>query len=175
MPNEEPNAGVLQDNHRGAVLSNCETYRYRLWREWDTEKPTLAWIMLNPSTADETEDDPTLRRCIGYAENWGYGGVEVGNVFALRATEPSELLRDAEPIGSKNDAHLRQIACEADRVIVAWGQSYNRGTGKARKTYTAGLLLDEVSDLWALGTTKEGCPVHPLYQPVDAGPQRWFP
>lgn len=166
----DSSAEVLQDNRRGAILSDDRTYRYRLWREWDTEKPALAWIMLNPSTADETKDDPTLRRCIGFAKDWGFGKVILGNLFAYRTSDPSELWSKGDIVGSENDHHLRSICDDAEKVMAAWGAyGYKRGNRAAR---VAGML--DV-DLYALDTTKEGQPVHPLYQPADAEPVRWSP
>lgn len=155
-------AGVLCDDRRGAVLSEHREYRYRLWRTYDVEKPTLAWLMLNPSTADETTNDPTIRRCLGYMEDWGFGTIVVGNLFALRATDPSELRQHPNPVGPENDDHLRDICDEADKVIAAWGANgdyQDRGSEVAE-------MLDV--DLYALGTTQDGQPVHPLYQPSDA-------
>ncbi|RLM32639.1 DUF1643 domain-containing protein [Haloarcula sp. Atlit-120R] len=153
------------DNRSNAVLSDDREYRYRLTRTWDTDKPTVAFIMLNPSTADENADDPTIRRCRGYAEDWGYGTLVVGNLFAYRTSDPEDLRGVDDPIGPDNDAHLEAICQEADKVIVAWG--------------TDGDLLDrerEVvehldADLYALNTTKHGHPNHPLYQPADAEPE----
>jgi len=155
----------LQDDRSSAVLSDDREYRYRLTRRWDAEKPTLAWIMLNPSTADETDDDPTIRRCLGYAEDWGYGSIVVGNLFALRATDPSELRDHPNPVGPDNDDHLRSICRGADRVIAAWGTDgdlHDRG----REVVA---MLDV--DLEALNTTQAGHPTHPLYQPADAEPE----
>lgn len=158
-------ADILRDDRQGAVLSADREYRYRLWRTWNEEKPTLAFIMLNPSTADESEDDPTIRRCLGYAEDWGYGTLIVGNLFALRATDPSELRDHPDPVGPENDRHLREICDEADKVIVAWGTD---GSLNDRESEVVDLL--DV-DLYALNETKHGHPNHPLYQPKDAEPE----
>lgn len=161
---------VLADNRKGAEFSEGRAYRYKLWRLLDISKPWLAFIMLNPSTADETEDDPTIRRCIGYAKDWGYGMLLVGNLFALRATDPSELREHPNPVGSKNDGYLRSICGEAEKTIVAWGAN---GDFMGREKEVAEVLSDY--DLYALDTTKDGHPVHPLYQPADAEPERWSP
>jgi hypothetical protein len=159
------------DDTSSAVISDDGRYRYRLTRTWNTEKPMLAWVMLNPSTADETEDDPTIRRCIGYAKDWGYGAIVVGNLFALRATDPSELDDDPTPIGQENDRYLREVASDAEKVIVAWGASYSgNGLGAVRRTYVTTLLEEEAGEVYALGTTKDDHPVHPLYQPADVNP-----
>jgi len=158
---------ILEDNRHGAVFDNDREYRYKLTRTWDAEKPTLAWIMLNPSTADETEDDPTIRRCIGYAKDWGYGSIEVANLFALRATNPDELREHPNPVGGANGVHLRKVCKGADMVVAAWGAN----GGLQNRAEEVAQMLDE--DLYALDTTKAGHPVHPLYQPSDAEPVKW--
>lgn len=154
----------LIDDRRDAVLSDDREYRYRLTRTWDVSKPAIAFVMLNPSTADETSDDRTIRRCIGYATEWGYGTLLVGNLFALRATDPDALRAHPEPIGPLNDVHLHEICADAEQVVAAWGAN--------------GELLDrgrEVAaelefDLYALDTTQAGHPKHPLYLPASAKP-----
>lgn len=154
----------LQDDHQGAVFSDDREYRYRLWRTWDTSKPTAAFLMLNPSTADETSLDPTCRRCKGYAQDWGFGTLLVGNIFALRSTDPDGLYDHPDPVGPENDDHLRQSAREADIVVAAWGHHggyQDRGPEVVR-------MLD--CGLTALDTTQAGHPAHPLYQPGDADP-----
>ncbi|MDS0280056.1 DUF1643 domain-containing protein [Halomicroarcula sp. S1AR25-4] len=156
---------LLSDDRADAVLSEDRQYRYRLSRTWDTEKPTIAFVMLNPSTADETEDDPTIRRCLGFAEDWGYGSLLVGNLFAYRTSDPADLRDVDDPVGPENDQHLRDICDEADKVIVAWGTDgdlHDREREFVEK-------LDV--DLYALDTTKDGHPNHPLYQPADAEPE----
>lgn len=160
-------ATPLQDDRSDAVLSEDGIYRYRLSRTWDVEKPTLAWVMLNPSTADASEDDPTIRRCIGYAEDWGFGGIVVGNLFALRATGPSELADHPEPVGPENGRNLREICEAAETVVAAWGANGDLD-GRAMEVART---LD--ADLHCLDVTKAGHPVHPLYQPADAEPEPW--
>jgi len=163
--NSPADSTPLRDDRGSAVLSDDGQYRYRLSRTWDVEQPTLGWIMLNPSTADATEDDPTIRRCLGYARDWGYGSIIVGNLFALRATDPDDLHEHPAPVGSANDEHLQAICEEADRVIAAWG---TKGAIDGRASEVVSLLDEE---LYALDTTKDGHPNHPLYQPQDADPQ----
>jgi hypothetical protein len=108
----------------GAVLSDCGTYLYNLWRSWDEEKNWLIWIMLHPSGADGTEDDATIRRCEAYAKVWGCGGISVYNLFAFRATNPQELRTASDPVGPLNDHYLREIP--NDRFVAcAWGAAAN--------------------------------------------------
>jgi hypothetical protein len=121
--------------------------------------------MLNPSTADASNDDPTVRRCIGYAVEWSYGALVVGNLFALRSTDPERLYEHHDPVGPENDDHLRAMTESAETVIAAWGAHGNiRGRGREVATMLS-------PDLSALDTTKEGHPNHPLYQPPDAKPE----
>lgn len=159
--------GLLEDNRSDAVISDCGEYRYRLSRTWHTEKPTVAFLMLNPSTADATEDDPTIRRCRGFAKDWGYGSLVVANLFALRTSDPSNLRGHSDPVGPKNDKHLQNVCEQAEKVVAAWGAN---GSFNSRAIEVAETLE---SDLYALDTTKDGHPVHPLYQPADAEPVEW--
>ena len=122
--------------------------------------------MLNPSTADERTDDPTIRRCIGFARDWGYGGVEIVNIFALRATDPRELRRARDPIGRMNDAHVAGAAKRSAAVVIAWGA---HGALLARGAAALGLLSPRAR-LLALGWTQAGEPRHPLYLRRDVRP-----
>ena len=106
---------------KNAIFSPCRRYRYALWRTWDQNKPSVLFIGLNPSTADETNDDPTLTRCINYAKYWGYGSVCIANIFAYRATKPKELFARKRIIGKENNHWLFKLAIDADLVIAAWG------------------------------------------------------
>lgn len=102
-----------------AVLSTCRKYRFALWRIWDESKPYAMIIGLNPSTADEKEDDPTIARCIGFARSWGYGGLCMANLFAFRATEPADIFAASDPIGPGNDEWLIKLADGAGVVVAA--------------------------------------------------------
>ena len=115
--------------------------------------------MLNPSTADSEQDDPTIRRCILFARDWGYGAILVGNLFALRATDPNDLQRHPEPWGIGNTLHLRQMAIESDLVVAAWGA--NRMVSELHADSVMGNLDDR--PIKCLGRTKNGAPRHPLY------------
>ncbi|RKS78167.1 hypothetical protein BDK61_3820 [Haloarcula quadrata] len=158
---------VSKDNRRGAEFDKSREYRHRLWHVWDVRKPTVAFIMLNPSTANENENDPTLRRCIGFAKDWGYGSIEVVNLFDLCATNPDDLRDHPNPVSDQNDEYLQKVSETAELVVAAWGANgtlYNRGLEVAKK-------LDV--DLYALDTTKDGHPSHPLYQPTDTELESW--
>jgi hypothetical protein len=141
-----------------AIISACGTYRYRLERTWSTS-PKVAFIMLNPSTADAEKDDPTIRRCVSFAKSWGYGGLIVGNLFALRSTDPKALISAPDPIGPDNDAHLRAIALCAERVVCAWGA---HGSHHNRDKHVTRLFKLQ-HELASLGVTGKGQPKHPLY------------
>ena len=147
----------------GAAFSRDRRYRYRLWRRWDRSRPSIAFCMLNPSTADARRDDPTIRRCIGFARSWGYGGIEVVNIFALRATDPRDLRSARDPVGPRNDAFMLRAAAESP-VVIAWGVH-----GALRDRERAALeLFGARSRLLALGRTRSGAPRHPLYLRRDA-------
>lgn len=151
---------------QGALFSRDGRYRYRLWRSWDPSRPRIAFCMLNPSTADEHVDDPTIRRCIGFARDWGYGGVEIVNLFAFRATDPRELRATRDPIGRRNDSYLVAAAERSSAVVVAWGvHGALRSRGAATLT-----LLSPRARLLALGWTHGGEPRHPLYLRRDVLP-----
>jgi hypothetical protein len=104
----------------GAELSPCRRYRYRLWRRW-SDGPVVNFVMLNPSTADAEQDDPTVRRCVGFAKSWGAGGLVVTNLYALRSTDPKALWTADDPVGPENAFHLGSGALGADTVVCAWG------------------------------------------------------
>ena len=152
-----------------ALLSSCGLYRYHLTRQWQ-DGPLMSFVMLNPSTADADVDDPTIRRCVGFARREGAAGIAVGNVYAFRATRPDNLWKARDPFGPDNDDVLRQMAAEAVRdglpVVCAWGAHGNRSN-----RHTA-MLLAAGATLVCLGKTKEGHPRHPLYvrgdQPLEA-------
>lgn len=149
---------------QGAILSACGRYRYTLTREWNKRLPTLTYIMLNPSTADATLDDPTIRRCIGFARGRGFGGIQALNLFAFRATDPRQMKAALDPVGPDNDAHiiaaLTGAAATSSPVIAAWGVhgAYNGRDDEVHK-----LSRDCGVNLMCLGSTKGNHPRHPLY------------
>lgn len=157
---------VLRDERdAGAVMSDCGDYRYRLHRTWNPDGPTVAFLMLNPSTADAEQLDPTCRRCKSYAEDWGFGELVVGNIFAVRATDPDDMKAHPNPIGPENDHYLVEISKDADLVVAAWGAHADH-QGRGREVVR---MLD--AQLYALSVTRNGHPGHPLYLLGDAEPE----
>ncbi|WP_157313995.1 DUF1643 domain-containing protein [Chitinibacter sp. GC72] len=149
-----------------ATLSSCRKYRYVLWRIWDEHKPYAVFIGLNPSIADETEDDPTIRRCVNFAKGWGYGGLCMVNLFAYRSRDPSNLFCNEEPIGSENDEWILRVAKNAGVVVAAWG---NDGKHLSRSAQVRGFPIK----LKILRLNKSGEPAHPLYLPNKLEPIDW--
>jgi hypothetical protein len=149
---------------RSASFSRDGRYRYALRRVWDPSRPAVLFIGLNPSTADHRVDDPTIRRCIRFAADWGFGRLLVGNLFAFRTPSP-RVLRDAtDPFGPRNDRWLRRLARDADVIVAAWG---NDGSYLGRDREILALL----GSVHCLGITRRGQPKHPLYVPASTGLQ----
>lgn len=159
--------------HRDAIISDCGRYRYRLERIWDESLPVLVWVMLNPSTADASIDDPTIRRCISFAKAWGYGGIVVVNLFALRATNPKALniFAPDDPIGPLNNDHILEAVAGGD-VICAWGASVPE-YWRHRPAGVVQIMREHGARLHHLGLTKDRHPRHPLYLAGDTKPTRW--
>ncbi len=143
-----------------AIFSDDRKYRYALWRWWDKSKPYVLFIGLNPSTADETENDPTIRRCIRFAQDWNYGGLCMVNLFAIRTRDPKIMLKHPNPIGIDNDEHLIMLSDKAGKIVVAWGT--NGGHKNRDKEVEA-----FIPDMYCLDITKGGYPKHPLYIKSD--------
>jgi hypothetical protein len=152
-----------------AVFSPCRTWRYSLYRPIGDMlgHGSICFVLLNPSTADETRDDQTIKRCRGYAQAWGYRALNVVNLFAIRATDPAVMKVAADPIGPENDDTIREVAANANAVVVAWGV---HGGHRGRDVQVLALLRAiSVAPLW-LGVTRGGHPKHPLYQPAGLAP-----
>ena len=150
-----------QSLQKGATFSPCRTYRYALWRIWDHDSERVMFIGLNPSTADETEDDPTIRRCIGFAKSWGYGGIYMLNAYAFRATKPKDMQTATVcPIGPCNDSALAEYAHKSELHIAAWGSHCT-----PIRELDACVAIDK--PVYCLGKTKHGRPKHPLYLKAD--------
>ncbi len=151
-----------------AEFSADHVYRYRLTRSWASGSRTLNVIGLNCSTATATVDDPTIRRCVGFAQRWGYGGLVMTNLFAYRATDPQAMRRAADPVGPENDRALLVAAGVAAMVLAAWGVH-----GRHRDRDQAVLRLLDQFPLWCLGVTKDDSPRHPLYVAGSTEPRRY--
>jgi len=159
----EPQIGLEASLKADAILSDCRKYRFVLWRLWDESKGYAMFIGLNPSTADESEDDPTIRRCISFARSWGYGGLCMANLFAYRATSPATMIAAENPVGESNDEWLINLASDAGVVVAAWG---NDGGHLGRSQSVRRLL----PILHHLKINKSGEPAHPLYLKSDLQP-----
>lgn len=157
---------------RKAIFSKDGKYRYLLSRIWDNSLPKITFIMLNPSTADGTKDDPTISKCIYYARTWGYGGLYVGNLFAFKATYPEDLLKTEEPVGQDCDHYLFWMKDRSELVLAAWG---NHGPFKNR----ASAVCHMIGKLYCLDITNSGQPKHLLYlsnrlRPIPYATRRKF-
>ncbi len=140
-----------------ATFSNCRNYRYSLTRIWEKNKSIVLFIGLNPSTADDKIDDPTIRRCINYANDWGFGGLLMVNLFAYSTTTPSKLKLTKYPIGKENDKHIIELSKRAKLSVAAWG---NFGSLQNRDKE----VIKLIPNLMCLKINKSGQPAHPLYQ-----------
>ncbi len=144
-----------------AIISDCGQYRYKLTREAHDQFPTRGpalFIMLNPSTADASLDDPTIRRCRGFAKAWDCNGIVVANLYALRATNPADLWRHVDPVGPDNDAFLAALIREHETIVCAWGAN-----AKPERVAQVRKLFRDINRPVCLGMTKDGAPRHPLY------------
>lgn len=157
------------DVRRWAELSADGEHRLLLGRVWDDDLPLVAFIGLNPSTADATEDDPTIRRCIGLARAWGYGGVLVANLFTFRAADPRLLAACKTPLIFGADNALRDVAGRGALVIEAWG-GHAMASSTGRDRHVRALLAGRAPRA-VLGLTQDGAPRHPLYAPAGTVPQ----
>ena len=163
-------------------FSPCKKYRYTLWRDWPTDfvfeqqagpLPSgqfVQFVGLNPSTADDTVDDPTMRRCIDFSKRWGYGAFCMTNLFGYRATQPKDMKSHPSPIGKDNDRWISEIASKAHVVIAAWG---NDGVYLDRAKAVIKLLPSD--KLHCLKLTGTGQPNHPLYLPGNLNPIPFIP
>lgn len=165
-----------------ALLSEDGVYRYWLSRTW-SPAPVVLWIMLNPSTATAHEDDNTIRKCQKFARSWGYGGIYVANIFALRSRDPRALLEHPDPIGPENDRRLLELANvqgslpglnsgQTFPIIAAWGA---HGLIGGRGPEVRRMFQEAGRKLYYLRLTKSGHPWHPLYLPDSSTPVEWTP
>jgi hypothetical protein len=162
---------LFGDEPGGALVSPDGQYRYLLQRRWSEVGPLLTFVMLNPSTADASNDDPTIRRCIGFAKREGFAGLTVLNLYAFRATKPADLWRASDPVGPANDDMIRTHVLQAWKdwqpVVAAWG------TNAPRARVLQVCAMTDGADWRALGLTKDGHPRHPLYLRADAPLTPW--
>lgn len=148
---------------KSARISNCNKYRYELRRIWDSSKPIVLFICLNPSTADHEIDDRTSFKCIEYSKSWGYGGLVIANLFAYRSTDPSELYNTDDPIGPENNKHIQRLSNEAKQIICAWGDNGGYMDRDIK-------VLSYLKHPECLKKLKSGRPGHPLYLPANLKP-----
>lgn len=157
-----------------AAISNCGRYRYTLTRPGDLTawRGPAVFVMLNPSTADADQDDNTIRRCRGFAQEWGCDGIVVVNLYAWRATKPAELWKQKDPVGPENDQHIIEALENSDTLVFAWGAN-----ARAERVKAVYELIARHSLLvpLCLGTTKDGSPRHPLYIKKDQPLIPWKP
>jgi hypothetical protein len=164
MSARDANSALPSEFDAGATFSPCRRYRYLLWRSWGDGQRRCSFVGLNPSTADETHDDPTIRKCIGFAKRWGFGALDIVNLFAWRSTDPDELLLADDPVGPANDDALRAAFREASRIVHAWG-SHGRHVYELveHRREAAGFPQSLASaEVGNLGRCKNGAPRHPL-------------
>jgi hypothetical protein len=164
-------SGELVPTCSVARYSDCEAYRYYLKRTWDLTLPLVNYLMLNPSTATEEQNDPTLARCQERAERLGYGGFAVTNLFAYRATDPRDMKRQADPVGRDNDKQVLAAAGECSLIVCAWGAN---GSLHGRAREVIAMLEDYHDKLHYLRLTKNGAYEHPLYVPYSQRPIKMF-
>lgn len=151
-----------------ATFSECQRYRYQLREIWDTTKPLVLWLLMNPSVACTDYSDPTLRKTGKFARSWGYGGQLVGNVHAYRATDKNRLLEVGDPVGPENDRMILEMAAQAKTVVLAYGQPPR---DLRRRGQEIEALLSHHQGLCHLRLALDGTPVHPLYLPETLRPQ----
>lgn len=145
-------------------------YRYALTRRVGIASERACWIMLNPSTADHTSNDPTIRRVINFSHAWGCGNVVVVNLFALRSTSPKKLRWDPDPVGPENDDWIRAAVDASDLVVCAWGAG---GSLFGRDREVIEHLRGRGCELFCVSSTSKGAPAHPLYQKKTSAPNVW--
>lgn len=149
-----------------ATVSDCQKYRYRLTRHWKESGPLIGWVGLNPSTADANDDDPTIRRVVGFSQQHGFSGCVMGNLFAYRSTDPKGLpLDEQEAVGRHNDYWLNLMGMQCEIVVAAWGavSQYEKRIAVVLRDFE-----NLGKSLHCFGLTKGGFPRHPLYLPKDS-------
>jgi hypothetical protein len=161
---------LKNDAQSTAVYSDCERYRYLLTRVWEPAGRKALFIMLNPSTATEVQNDPTVERCERRARTLGFGAFRVTNIFAWRDTDPKAMRAATDPTGPENDVAILDSSTWADQIICAWG---THGAHLGRGPHVEGLLRATGLPLYHLGLSKAGHPKHPLYIKYAEQPRLW--
>lgn len=152
-----------------AVMDETGHYRYQFSCQWGTQGRFITFIMLNPSVGNQQQPDPTLRKCINYAKNWGYDGIKVANLFAYVSTDPQRLTSVVDPVGPDNDRHLLEMIQGVDRIVLAWGKMLPKSFVQPRIQEVLYLLRER--DSYCLEKTKCGSfPKHPLFLKADLTP-----
>lgn len=162
----ERNRALFEGKERGAYFSKCRQYRYRLWRIWNDTLPLVMFIGLNPSTANETEDDATIRRVMRFARDWGYGGCVMVNLFPYVSTDPAKLIECGKEELYRNRWCLFFVAQQCEEIIFAWG-NFNaaiEGGNEVAKMFPHGKCLKK---------NKNGSPIHPLYVAANTVPVKY--
>lgn len=157
---------------KSAIISDDKKYRYSLSRIWDETKSKVLFIMLNPSTADDLDDDNTIRRCIAFAKDWGFGGILVSNLFAYRSTKPNILLKCVDPIGNDNAIYINELSLECEITICAWGNG--KIVNKLLKKFDYYKPLINIKNLHYLELCNDGTPKHPLYLKKELKPIKYL-
>ena len=165
---------LMDDDDIGAVLSEVHDgvfrYRYRLNRKVSTSSTRVLWVMLNPSTADVTLNDATIRKCMAFTKLWGHGRMDVVNLFAFRSTDPKGLKTAEDPVGRLNDQHIAEAIAESQSIVLGWG-AHGKLMGRDKAFVEAHKA--SADRFMCLGTTKDGAPLHPLYIPYDRPLAPW--
>ena len=164
---------------KSADISEDGLYRYKLGRLWNSKKGVIGWLMLNPSTADANIDDPTIRKCIGFSERWGYGEIQVVNLWAYRSTDPKKLLEIHDPFGPKNWEHIDYVCSFCDTIVAAWGNEViirrlNKNGLSAFDTVNQIRFRHPHLAIKCLGKSNNGNPYHPLMLPYDTELRDYF-
>ena len=158
------------DTNSIAIYSDCERYRYALTRVWKFEASRLVFVMLNPSTATEVQNDPTVERCERRARTLGFGSLQVTNIFAWRDTDPKKMRTAKDPIGPDNDKTIMEACSWGDQIIAAWG---THGAHLGRGVQVKQILRSSDKPVFHLGISKGGHPKHPLYIAYSQKPEIW--
>tara|TARA_Y100000739_G_C20611082_1_gene468641 strand:- start:3384 stop:3893 length:510 start_codon:yes stop_codon:yes gene_type:complete len=158
------------NTHSIATYSDCGCYRYSLSRVWEPKKKKLTFVLLNPSTATELQNDPTVERCERRARTLGFGGFLVCNIFAWRDTSPEKMKKAYDPIGNHNDNAILDACVWGDTIICAWG---THGSHLNRGEKVLKMIKTISKNPYHLGLTKAGYPKHPLYISYNQNPIKW--